>query len=454
MSVSRLLLILPLGLLISVSGCSGNRLRYVFASDREFMKLSELDEYNAKREADSDQVEVSDGMLASVSEDSSNESSEQEHVDVLSISRWLNPKLEHAVSPDPFLEDEPVEPVDENADSGSVMVVGHPNELSEELSSGDEDEQGKQRTRQDNADTVSFNEQERLPTFADILAEFEEDAEKPDDLDAQAEEWLANLNQDQSSSADEFEPLTGEAIEESDPADEFGDSTSFSAVAPSKEPSPVRDEGESQFDLVDIIDDSSETVSEDEGDVDDDFGNEYLHDSQNQPAGKDVIVDNEPLIEDSLWHPSGSISGWRDTESIIDKTKSELSFDEETGFPDVTRFNAEPVNPVSVSRLSSVTQSYDHTGSATDVITSVDVDNVPHGTPQLAMTAEFHSHLPDSDPFLSDFESQSVAGPAGSKTGIVAALSVRTWLMLLGGVVIAYLLIAPERQNLRNRNNR
>ncbi|MCH2200370.1 MAG: hypothetical protein MK102_00255 [Fuerstiella sp.] len=460
MSVSKRLMILPLGLLITVSGCSGNRLRHLFAPEREFMNLSELDEYNAKSETDPDQAEASDELLASLSDSPVDKSGEQDHEGFFSINRWLKPKLKDTISPDPFLDDDQI---DENENNRPVVVVGHSNEVQNEQAeeSASEDEQKEQQFPQHTADTATFNQRQRRPTFADIMAEFQEDDEKSDDLDALAEEWLADQNNDKTSIVDdfdppiEFDPLIKEAIEDSTPVDGFGDSAPSLTFDVPEEQFPALDEEKPQFDLVNVVDDSPETIGNFLNNVSNHSENEQFGESQNQLTNTDVIFDDDPSIEDSLWQSSDSMGVWQDNESIIDETTTDFSFDEEVEFSGDTKINAEPVSTVSGSQLPRVTQSYDQIVSASDVTTPADVDGLPLESPKAAVAAELHLQPSDPDPFLSDFESQSsVATSAGPKTEVAATISVRTWLMLLGGVVIAYLLIAPERQNLRNRNNR
>jgi hypothetical protein len=66
------------------------------------------------------------------------------------------------------------------------------------------------------------------------------------------------------------------------------------------------------------------------------------------------------------------------------------------------------------------------------------------------------------DPFLNDFATQAAAPVratdfnirAGSSIGTTQNVSTRTWLMLLGAVVIAYLLFAPEKKKQSHQNNR
>lgn len=445
MSVSKRLRILPLGLLIIVTGCSSNRLQQIFAPDREFMALNELDQNYDGQGARQGRSEES---LASRSKDIGEHSNDQKSQRFFSIGRWINPGNTDSIPPDPFLAMEQFNPP---ANDNRVVVVGHSNEL-ENREAGElliENEKNQQPLNQETAETDSTDQRGRLPTFADVLAEFEEADENSDELDALAEEWLAEETMEDGTS--DFGVLTTDAMKDSasareadsdDPTLDFNVSDERLFFEDSEEPGVKLAETDGNLEGFEgLLENHNDSTSSDP------FGDE-----QDYSPATDHVFNNESSIDESLWESSDSIVGWGHTEPKNDKSSHRLETIADQGRKKKLDFS----RPTKVT--ASGVQRQKTTRAAMGLVAAAgEPATATEKMPFRVKAAEIGSQISSDDPFLSDFEKETpeATSPAvASNTGFISNVSPRTWLMLLGGVVIAYLLFAPERKNLRQPNNR
>ena len=455
MSVSKHLLILPLGLLIAVSGCSSNRLRQIFAPDREFMSLSEINGEEAKRE----QSAQSSHSLASQSGTVNDESNGGGNDGFFSVSRWLNPKDSESYPPDPFLE---YDEADQTAVENPVIAVAHSNEtgVEDNIEFPDKDNHADQRFVEETSGLGASADNNRVPTFADILAEFEfeDDTANNDDLDDFAREWLA----DEVSGEDvnDFDVLMANAMEDADATRGSGDSEVTLRFDAEDEEQFVGDRQE-QPEAADIEGGSwdFEALSKngDELTVD-----EPSTRQQSDPFDTSLVFDHDEALDESLWQSSDSVIGWQGSDTVEAEARDEPVPTEPLSNKELPEFS-EPTKLATAARMrptntppNAVTQpagKADHRRTARPSrLTQTREAPVRRST--VAGADPQFSH---SDPFLTEVEPQPLpaANPEVESEALVgSSFSPRTWLMLLGAVAIAYLLFAPERKNLHHLNNR
>ncbi|MEO2035988.1 MAG: hypothetical protein ABGZ35_28265 [Planctomycetaceae bacterium] len=454
MSVSNRLLILPLGLLITVTGCSGNRLRQIFAPDREFMALHELDRNDGERDDKNERSEQFSESLASRTDEIDDQKVER----FFSISRWLNPTHSDAIPPDPFLETNHFDqstPVDHD---DPVAVVGHSNQLKngEKEEFVVKDEPIQRPLDQETTDTNSPNHRQGLPTFADVLAEFEEADENSDDLDALAEEWLADEMEEENVS--DFDVLLSGAMgdsitvreDDSDgPTLDFDVANGRSAFNDSKEPNlKLADTDESLEDFEELL----------ENDVFASASDPFSDKQEHSPAA-DHVDRGAVSIDESLWESADSGVGWALSEPKNDEFNEEPVATARPGRSKKRGFG-EPTKPAASGMQLRTPIPGVGLAAAAEKRARRPASSPARATEKMPFpvtAAEINSQISGDDPFLSDFETETTASTGQSvpsRTSAPGSVAPRTWLMLLGGVVIAYLLFAPERKNLRQPNNR
>ncbi len=455
MFVSKRLLILSLGLLITLSGCSGNRLRQIFAPDREFMTLSELDEYDSTR--GSKKSSTSMAFLSREEEDAGNPDEDDDGF--FSVSRWLKPKSTESFAEDPFLE----------TDGNPVKTAGLSEDVTadtaEELISRDEETPSLDLPWLADAKEEVPDKRKKSPTFADIMAEFKDettdDAADPDGVEAMEQKWLAS--QAGESEADfgdvieeavaEFSPGTPEANET--PTlnfDETDESTSAEdGTVPYLDP-PISDS--EPLTIADLdLDASTETTAGTITAIDDPLDDRPLDLPEPEPESDFV---DDIAVDESLWQSSVGAVSWKTDRPDEPADQSDpTAASDAMGSWDFSSATEQPKSdlqfPIEIPSAESLAYSGTHDRQSADRTTG------PWTTP--AGSESLHD-----DPFLNDFEDQAVvpaasnvppeAAAAKSSVSRVGNLSARTWMMLLGAVVIAYLLFAPEQKNLRIGNNR
>jgi len=448
MFVSKRLLILPLGLLITLPGCSGSRLQHILAPNRDFMTLSELDEY------DDDNHEPA-SSLASKDAD---KTSEDEDGGLFNVAGWLRPKSKNndALPPDPFLEDNFAPEADTKQPIATVGLSKNLEGKAEQLISDD----ATPRTAAPKLAAVAGKTAKRsskTPTFADIMSEFEEAEEdnssEPDSIDAMEQAWLENQSPE-SQMGRNFDTLVAEAIDDGSvetPSD--GDEVTLNFDMLNEE---------DQIPYLNLAKTTQESEKVDElmqeleaTESFDPFGDSSLE----LPNTADLF-DSTASDDKNLWQSSDSDIGWTapDSDDSAAHHKSPLPSDQSTmgnwdfgpagesaGFPlqlpAIAQSSAANSNP---KQRSAINESF-----------------AGNNSQSLAML-QSPSETLSNDSFLNDFATQAAAPanatgsdiPAVPSVGAIQNAAARTWLMLLGAVAIAYLLFAPEQKNLRHENNR
>lgn len=477
MFVSKRLLILPLGLMITLSGCSGSRMRQIFSPDREFMSLSELEEYEAKKRGLSTEESNSGQFLAAL-RGNRDEQGDEEDRSIVNLSRWLSSRKDKTLPADPFLEDS----VGESTYDGPAVAVGHSRELPAEnpvspeqvdpvdhtlpeIEFGDTAEVAVEAVVEDV--TAAPAGDDKL-TFAQIMAdlEFEEEDEQDevDPLEAMEQEWLARQSAqaepDAESGTTDFDALLAESVQETSgdvndddtPALNFDDSET--ETADRDDAIPYLTEADVDSDAHTAEDDVAApfgAVEEDDDSVEITFSGPAL---PRLPA--EELLDSVAPLDESLWQ-SADVVAQNETPAGDDPQQSSSS----TETPDLGSWDFGPAG-AAASGL--------QLPPSLPATTSVEPDELtPNRTAlhrpataisQAVAVAESTPVFAD-DEFLNDFESQAAAasstppespGQPKPAMSVMAGQSPRTWLLLLGGVVIAYLVFAPERQNLRHPN--
>ena len=171
------------------------------------------------------------------------------------------------------------------------------------------------------------------------------------------------------------------------------------------------------------------------------------------------VAEKSPASEESdspnngLWGSSNDGFSWENPQIVAD----------ESAFDDNSLWNSFPGIPVSTVSHSG--------GDFASSIQTAGIRTTDHATGDVPVrqvsqneTATAANGPFESDPFLADFESQAaststpIAAPAATAAvpsgGQLGKIAPRTWLLLLAGVVVLYLLIAPERRNPNHPTNR
>jgi hypothetical protein len=430
MFVSKRLLILPLGLLVTLPGCSGSRLQHIFAPDRDFMTLSELDEDEG----------LERGPDSSMASGEADETSENEGRGLFDVVGWLRPKSKNndALPSDPFREDNYDAEADKRQPIATVGLSKNLGEKAEQLIS-DHNNATQPTTTPKIAATVekTVKRSSQAPTFADIMSEFEESVEdlstEPDSVDAMEEAWLENQSSD-SQRVSHSDTLMAEATDDG------------STESQSMNLAETTQESEKIDELIQGLE-ASETF--------DPFGDSSLE----LPNTADLF-DSETTDDESLWQSSDSDIGWKAPGSGDSANLQESPF-----LSDHSTMGNWDFGPVTEGRHSS--------SQLPPIAQSSSAASNPGQQPAMGQSftnsysqpvaiARSQSQTLSDDPFLNDFVTQAAAParatdsniPAASSVGTIQNVSARTWLMLLGAVVIAYLLFAPGQKKLRHQNNR
>jgi hypothetical protein len=526
MFVSKRLLILPLGLLITLAGCSGSRLQHIFAPDRNFMTLSELDEYEG--------IQRGPTSSSMVSRDADEK---PEGRGMSDVAGWLLPKSENndAFLSDPFLKDNHDTEVDRKH---PIVTV----ELSKNLGEDTEQVIAKNKMGFPSATAPKIaataektgKRSSESSTFADIMSEFEESANnlssEPDIIDAMEEAWIENLP----SESDSIDPMEEAWIEnpptesdiidaveeawienpptESDIIDAVEEAwienlpTESGSIDVMEEAWVEKQSTESQTAsncdtlMAEAIDDGSpksqssddgltldfDMLSDEPSEEDDQVPTLDLTETIQEPEKTDELIQELAASEafDSLEDSSPKLSNtadrfdserandeslWQASDSTIDfkSPDSDASADLNKSLPLSDLFT------VGNRSLGSTTQAVNSSLQLPPIVQSSSAASSPARQPAIAQSftnsdpqpltiAHTQSHTLSDDPFLNDFATQAAAPVRETDVNMTAEsgnrmtqnVSARTWLMLLGAIVIAYLLFAPENSKQSHQDNR
>jgi len=490
MFVSKRLLILPLGLLITLAGCSGSRLQHIFAPDRNFMTLSELDEYEG--------IQRGPTSSSMVSRDADEK---PEGRGMSDVAGWLLPKSENndAFPSDPFLKDNHDTEVDRKH---PIVTV----ELSKNLGEDTEQVIAKNKIGFPSATAPKIaaiaektgKRSSESSTFADIISEFEESANnlssEPDIIDAMEEAWIENLPTEsdsidaveetwienlptESDSIDAVEEtwiekqttesqtvsncdtLMAEAIDDGSPklqSSDDGLTLDFDML--SDEPSEEDDQVPT-LDLTETIQEP-EKIDEPIQELAASEAFDSLEDSSPKLSNTADRFDSERANDESLWQASDSTIDFKspDSDASADLNKSLPLSDLFTVGKRSLGSTTEAVN--SSLQLPPIVQS--SSAASSPARQPAIAQSFTNSNPQPLTIAHNHSHTLSDDPFLNDFATQAAAPvretdvnmTTGSGNRMTQNVSARTWLMLLGAIVIAYLLFAPENRKQSHQDNR
>jgi hypothetical protein len=185
-----------------------------------------------------------------------------------------------------------------------------------------------------------------------------------------------------------------------------------------------------------------------------------LEDSSPKLSNTADRFDSERANDESLWQA---------TDSTIDfkSPDSDASADLNKSLPLSDLFT------VGNRSLGSTTQAVNSSLQLPPIVQSSSAASSPARQPAIAQSftnsnpqpltiAHNQSHTLSDDPFLNDFATQAAAPVRETDVNMTAEsgnrmtqnVSARTWLMLLGAIVIAYLLFAPENSKQSHQDNR
>lgn len=462
MSVTRrqFYILLP-GVLILCVGCTGGRLRDRFASDRDYLTMSELEEYDREHGSIYAETDNKPTLLTSWTRDR-NKTDEERSTDTEGKQRrFLNlgglfGRDSEEVPDDPFIAFEDESSTDgaedaDTADENRTAVVA--------VSSSDDAENEAPATDEANQlihDDWVADVKEREPTsptgtgesIADLLAEFEEDDEA-DPVIGDFEELLVGSGDSDSG----FEDFVL-SLDESD--NELSDDV------------PVRSDSDKSADRYPAIDFS--VTSNDATSTSDDtsaltFDNKQTEKAGNSGAAFEIDlretpqqspdIAREPVcseVREPLWVASDD-TGSSDSQSIKVTT------------PPADSFNLPPIDSAQVLPAAPLAPPA-HQAASHDGSDPVSLANRPVVTEALSAAPTTAERLAPAfaddefgDPvFHTDFSAQAQqrrteahlaasAERASQSAGLIRDISTRAWILIFGGVIIAYLLFAPERKN-------
>ena len=499
---SRQFSILLPGVLILCVGCTGGRLRDRFASDRDYLTMSELEEYDREHSSIYAETDGKPTLLASWNRDRNKTDEERSKDTEGKQRRFLNlgglfGRDSEEVPDDPFIafEDESSAEDGEDADTAdenrtAVVTVSSSDDAENEAPATDE---ASQLIHDDWVAEV----REREPTsptgtgesIADILAEFGQDDE-PDSVIGDFDELLVG-SADSDSGFEDFVPSPDQAeLEEDDETNSVGsdfdnllagsadsdsefedfvlsldesdnDSSddvpmlSFSENDKSADRYPAIDFSEPSHDATSTSDDTPALT----------FDNKQTNEDRSSDAAFEIQPREVPQqspdiarkqvfseVREPLWVASDD-TDWSDTEPIKVTT------------PTANSFNLPPIDSVQVSPK--VTPAFpDHRAASHDGSDAISLANRPVVTKASSAAPSTADRLAPAfaddefgDPvFQTDFSAQAQQPPtevppaasadrASQSAGLIRDISTRAWILILGGVIIAYLLFAPERKN-------
>ena len=502
MSKSKRDIVLSLIVLVTLSGCSGGRLRQMFAPDREFMALSELDQPVDADVTDGPSRGRLSGILASASKEKRDEAKKNEAEDQIVqtgfLRRLLKKQEEEKLPTDPFL-DEPESKdglpvvtagksrgVDDNADAPNIV----PKKKTADAVAGG----GSNDRRTDSSTTAAGSAKGRerdvaaakrtygrppVPgkddvevdeSLSDLIAEFRNDEElfPPSRKESAASEQIQSIRRDAHQEAEEgfnefleyaFKDDSAASAESSGNASQDDFELDIAMLNELTSPDTLKDRdseyalpAELDNDIDDVLAES--LIQKTDNTAVNDPGSDRFADEE----AIDVVRQEAPLRSESaaksgLWESPNDSFNWGSPGVAGDKGV----FDDESlwsGFPEVPVSAASTESRSGASPIRTTVLSESDGSRPTVPTTTVPLTTSRAGTAQASF---------ESDPFLADFEEQadSLTGaadlpPAGAVApgGSLGGIAPRAWLLILAGVVVLYLLIVPERRNPSHPTNR
>jgi len=488
MSSSSRFYILSLGLLIAVSGCSGSRMRKAFRADREFLTLSELEEYDARRDEADEQPKPWSEKLASFSRRSSDEKEEatSERQGFLNFGRLLV-RDDDSIPPDPFVVADHEEEFSDSDEDQIIVSVG----ASKELKSDDaeplvgDDWVTEMAASAAAADRLEADDQSGTGiSFSDIMAEFADEPEEEDDLDALADQLMAEHSSKTASLDDMVVDFSNDSIDAGDvdqfelSPDMFLDDTTKpeddvpvlsideSADNPFSTERNVVSVEEPIPGLPDVVDRSSAfdfaepTLEISAANVRDPQGAVSAASTAGGLDAVDIFGD-DLLDRGSLWRSSDQATGW-ESEQTPGRTQSPQT-QPANGQQVEAAWNS-PSSPVHAGspfgRSSKRPRPEDSMTFASSPLVLPESQPIQENAlPQVSTNLPVAGEL-TTNPFLDDFKTQAETSPAAAPVSpattndVVAGFSPKMWVVLVGSIIILCLLFAPERQNVSELSNR
>lgn len=466
-------------------------MRKAFRAEREFLTLSELEEYDARRDAAGEQPKRWSEKLASFSKRSDDdvETARSEREGFLNFGRLLG-RDDESIPPDPFVMADEDREDNEADDDRMVVSVGSSKELpaSEAEPLVGDDWVSEMAASAAAEDSRSSNEHPAAGvSFADIMAEFADDAEEDEDLDSLADKLMAEHASRSTSLDDVVADFSGDSIDASD-VDQFELSPEMFLDDATESPEDVPvlsmtgdtdnsfDTGEDVLSFDDSVPTLPEQIAEpsafdfDEPAVEVAGANaprtQMARATESITGRKSVseIFGNDGLEGGSLWKDSSHTTGW-DSKPARRSMNSQQQFSSHQQVKTSWDSAAIPGSSTAFDRPVRQQRSEDSMSFASSPLVLPDsrLTSDPHGQAatlsQVPMNPPSQSDL-SSDPFLNDFETVAETAPetapatAATGDGVVAGFSPRMWVVLLGSVIILCLLLAPERQNTSELSNR
>ncbi len=459
-------------------------MRKAFRADREFLTLSELEEYDARRDAAGEQPKRWSEKLASFSKRSDDdvETARSEREGFLNIGRLLG-RDDESIPPDPFVvTDEDREDSEAEKDDRVVVSVGSSKELPpDEAEPLVGDDWVSEMAASTAAEVSRTSNEQSAPgvSFAEIMAEFADDAEEDEDLDSLADKLMAEHASRSASIDNVVADFSSDSIDASD-VDQFELSPDMFLDDATESPGDVpvlsmAEDTDDSFDTVEIdlsFDDSVATLPEqiaeppafdfDEPAVEISGASEPKTQmagvTESAPGRKSVseLFGSDGLEGGSLWKDSSHATGW-ESKPARRSMNAQPQFSRHQQAKPSWDSAAMPGSSTAFDRPVRQQRSEDSMSFASSPLVLPD----SRGTSDLPGQADGLSQVPmnppseidlSSDPFLNDFETvaetATATAPATAVTGngVVAGFSPRMWVVLLGSVIILYLLLAPERQ--------
>ncbi len=468
-------------------------MRKAFRADREFLTLSELEEFDASQDETREQPKRWSEGLVSFSKRSSDEEDEvrPKREGFLNFGRLLG-RDDDSIPPDPFVvTDQDSDANDEEEDDSDdriVVSVGSSKELP-----GDDAEPlvGDDWVTEMAASAAASDSRKSIDqsaagiSFNDIMAEFADDGEESEDLDSLADQLMAEHSSKSGSLDDVVADFSADYVEKGDidqfelSPDMFLDDNSepedeVPVLSMSDDTENSFDEGQSssQFEhpvprLPDTTDElPTFNFEEPSGEIvaSSDRRLQTAKVTQSVTDRQDVsdVFGGDAVESGSLWKNSTQATSW-DSEPAPRRMNPRPQFGSHRSVEPAWDSVSSSQDATSFDRADRRQRPDESMSFASSPLLLPESEPGPHrttGTLAQVTTDQPGTNDLSNDPFLNDFESpaepaHAPAPPTNAAAGgVVAGFSPKMWVVLLGSVIILYLLFAPERQNSTEPSNR